>query len=75
MYFQTFYRYCGAVNHLNYNLTFTIWRSGLLGVPTERSGVRMPVGSKDLSLLQNVQTGSGIHRASYSKGVEIFSGG
>jgi hypothetical protein len=30
-----------------------------------RNGVRIPAGTRDFSLLQNVQTGSGTRRASY----------
>ena len=33
-----------------------------------RFGVRVPVGARDFSFLQNVKTGSGTHPASYSVG-------
>jgi hypothetical protein len=39
-------------------------------------GVRIPAGTRDLSLLQNVQTGFGAHRATYSIfTAESFPGG
>ena len=37
-----------------------------------RSGDRIPVGAKDLSLLQNVQTDGGAHPVSYSMGTVFF---
>jgi hypothetical protein len=38
-----------------------------------RSGIRNPVGARDLPLLRNVQTGSGVHPASNSMGIVIPS--
>ena len=35
---------------------------------TEELGFEIPVGARDFSSLQNVQTGSGTHPSSYSKG-------
>jgi hypothetical protein len=41
-----------------------------------RSGVRIPAGVRDFSLLQNVQNGSGVHLASYTMGTRCsFPGG
>jgi len=40
-----------------------------------RNGVRIPAGTRDFFLLQNVQTGSGAHRASYLMGTEALSRG
>jgi hypothetical protein len=37
--------------------------------------VRIPVEARDFPLLQNVQTGSGAHRASYSVGTGTFPRG
>ena len=42
---------------------------------TERSRVRIAVGTKDLSLLQNIQTDSGAHTASYLKSAGMLSRG
>ena len=36
-------------------------------------GVRIPAGVKDFSLLQNVQTGSGVNQASYFVGTGVLS--
>ena len=44
----------------------SVWRPG----HDVRSGARVTTGAKYFSLLQNVQTGSGPQRASYSVGVE-----
>jgi hypothetical protein len=33
------------------------------------AGVQFPAGTRDISLLQKVQTGSGTHRASYTMGI------
>jgi hypothetical protein len=35
-------------------------------LPAGRSGARIPVGARDISFLQNVQTGSGTFLAPYS---------
>lgn len=40
---------------------------------TGRSGLPFPVGSRDFSRLQNVQTGSGAHAVSFSVGTEVLS--
>jgi hypothetical protein len=40
-----------------------------------RSGMRILVGARDFSLLQNAHTGSGAHAASYSIGTPIISRG
>ena len=42
---------------------------------TGQSGVRIPVGVEDLSLLQNVPTGSGAHPVSPSLGSGIKEAG
>jgi hypothetical protein len=34
---------------------------------------KIPVEARDFSLLQNVQTGSGVHPASHSMGTRILS--
>jgi len=41
----------------------------------QRSGVRIPVGERDFSLLQNVQTGSGVQKASYLKCIRVLPRG
>jgi hypothetical protein len=38
------------------------------GMHDRGGGVRVPVGSKNFSLLHMVQTGSGVHRTSYKMG-------
>ena len=38
----------------------------------ERSGVRLPTGSRGFSLHQNVQTGSRAHEAFHLRGTERF---
>ena len=40
---------------------------------TARSGLPFPLWSRDLSVLQNIQTGSGAHAASYSRGTGFLS--
>jgi hypothetical protein len=41
-----------------------------LGIATGyTAGVRLPVGERDVSLLHSVQTGSGVHPASYPMGI------
>lgn len=40
---------------------------------TGRSGLPFPVGSRDFSLLQNVQTVSGVHAVSYSVVTGVLS--
>lgn len=40
-----------------------------------RSGVWIPVRTRDFLLLQTVQTGSGVHPSSYSMGTGVFSRG
>ena len=40
-----------------------------------RNGVRIPAGTRQFSLLQNVQTGSGAHQAYYLMGTEALSRG
>jgi hypothetical protein len=51
-------------------------RRSVVGIVTRlwacRSGVRIPVGERDLSLLQNVHTGSEAHPASNSVGTRIL---
>lgn len=39
---------------------------------TGRSGVRIPVEARDLSLLRNDHRVSGVHQASYSMGIGGF---
>ena len=39
------------------------------------SGVRVPIGAADFSLLQNLQTGSAAHPVSYSLGTGVLSRG
>jgi hypothetical protein len=41
----------------------------------EGRGVRIPAGARNLSLLQNVQAGSGAHPPSYSARIGVFSRG
>ena len=43
------------------------------GLPFGRSGVRVAVRKADFSLLQNAQTGSGVHTTSYSGGTGVFT--
>ena len=54
-------------------------RDNVIGMVTRLqaglSEVRVPAGTKDLRLLQNVQTCSGVHPASYSMGTGGSSGG
>jgi hypothetical protein len=38
-----------------------------------RTGVRIAVGERDFSLLQNLETDSRVHPASYSMGIAVFS--
>jgi hypothetical protein len=61
------------------NMDNTGSQSSLVGIVTRlragRSGVRIPVEARDFSLLQNVQTGSGAHPASYSVGIVVPSRG
>ena len=40
-----------------------------------RPGVRVPARLENLSLLQHLQTGSGVHRVSYSVGIGALPGG
>jgi hypothetical protein len=42
---------------------------------TGQSGVRTPVGARDLSLLQNVHTGSGPHSVPPSVGTGVKAAG
>jgi hypothetical protein len=42
-------------------------RNGVVGIVT-RSGIRMPAGARDVSVLQNVETGSVAHQRPYSMG-------
>jgi len=45
------------------------------GLGVERTVVRFPAGIKDVDLVKNVQTGSGIRPATYSMGVrDCFPG-
>jgi hypothetical protein len=44
--------------------------STMTRIRARRSEVRIPVGVGDLSLLKNIQIGSGAHPASYSKSAE-----
>jgi len=37
------------------------------------SGVRIMVGARDFTLLQNVKTGPGAHLVSYSVGIRVLS--
>jgi hypothetical protein len=39
-----------------------------------RTGVRIAVGARDFSPLQNLETDSRVHPASYSMGTAVFSG-
>jgi hypothetical protein len=38
----------------------------------KQSGVRIPVGARYVSLLQDIQTGSGAYSASFPMGTEFF---
>jgi hypothetical protein len=40
-----------------------------------RSGVRIPVGARDFSLLQNIEAGFGANLTSYSVGTGVLSQG
>jgi len=52
-------------------------RGSVVGLATRlqagRPGIRIPVGLRDFSLLQNVQAGPGAHLASYSVGTGVIS--
>jgi len=49
---------------------------GMVTMPrTGRSGVRIAAGMRDLSVLQNVQTNSGAHPATYSFSTDILPEG
>jgi hypothetical protein len=37
------------------------------------SGVRIPIGARDFTLLQNIQTGQGAHLVFYSVGIGVLS--
>jgi hypothetical protein len=54
-------------------------RGSVVGLDTRlhagRPGIRIPVGSRDFCLLQNVQAGPGAHLASYSVGTGVISRG
>ena len=54
-------------------------QSSIFGIVTRlrvgQSRVQMPVWARDLSFLQNVQTGSGTHLAKYSVGTGVLSQG
>ena len=61
---------------LHYFLYLSLY--SVVGIATKLragwSGVQLLVGASDLCLLQNVQTGSGVHPAVYSMGTGFFPG-
>jgi hypothetical protein len=65
------------------NYSFTSWRGGIsqiivmtkLRVARQGNGVRFSAGTKDLSLLHSVKTGSGVHTASFSVCSRVPSSG
>jgi len=58
-----------AENYLRFRDLFGGKWDGVIDIATivraGRSEVRIPIGARGLSLFQNVQTGSGVHPASY----------
>ena len=54
-------------------ITFQLDSTVVRGLQHGRFGVRLPVGERDVFLLQNVQTGSGVHPASYSMATGVPS--
>jgi hypothetical protein len=57
-----------------YNITLLIINTVIITMlRAGGSGVRITLGARNVSLLQNVQAGSGAHPASYSMGTGILS--
>ena len=56
-------------------ITFQLDSTVVRGLQHGRFRVRLPVGERDVFLLQNVQTGSRVHPASYSMGTGVPSAG
>lgn len=75
-------RCCNSINPLLEQLVNMehYWSSGsVVGLATRLQagwpGIRIPVGLRDSSLLQNFQAGPGAHLASYSVGTGVISRG
>jgi hypothetical protein len=62
---------CFPIRHHDVGQAYLRNRDGSLGIATDwTTGVRFPLGARDFSVLQSVQTGSGLHSASYPMGTE-----